>query len=191
MSNGEHPVTEVRGADGRRRNTVPLDVIPERGQVPENLSPDGSIVESKDVRHVLHEHVAGSKLANGSGHLSPQNGLRMVEPVLLAGGADALAGEASGDELDSLGRSSANCPDVIEDGHPGPTLLEDAAPPRVDLAEPGVLDAGEVQAVGEQADSVEESTGDHRPSSRVCFLARTSASRLMLPPCWRAASARS
>jgi flavin-dependent dehydrogenase len=59
-------------------------------------------VESKDVRHVLHEDVAGSKLANGSGHLAPQNGLGMVEPVPLAGGAGALAGEAAGDDVDSL-----------------------------------------------------------------------------------------
>jgi hypothetical protein len=84
-SNGEDPVTAVRGADGSCRYAIPDDVVPERGQVPENLSPHGSVVESKDVRHVLHKHVTGSKLANGSAHLAPQNGLGMIEPVALPG----------------------------------------------------------------------------------------------------------
>jgi hypothetical protein len=83
-SNGKDPVTAVRGTDGCCWYAIPRRVVPERGQRPENLSPDGSVVESKDVRHVLHEDVSGSKLANGSGHLSPQNGLGMVEPVALA-----------------------------------------------------------------------------------------------------------
>jgi hypothetical protein len=41
-SNGEDPVTAVRGADGSCRYAIPDDVVPERGQVPENLSPHGS-----------------------------------------------------------------------------------------------------------------------------------------------------
>jgi hypothetical protein len=55
-------------------------------------------MESEEVRHVLDEDVSRSKLANDPVHLSPQNGLGMVEAVALAGGAGALAGEAAGDE---------------------------------------------------------------------------------------------
>jgi hypothetical protein len=107
-SNGEDPVTEVRGADGRCWKAIPDDVVPERGQVPENLSPDRAPVKSEDVGHILHQHVPGPKLANGSSHLSPQNGLGMPEPLPLTGGAGSLAGEPAGDEVDGL----AAMPDV-------------------------------------------------------------------------------
>lgn len=82
-SNGDDPVTEVRGAEGCRWKAIPFDIEPERGQVPDNLSPHGSVPDSKEVRHVLHQHVPRSKLANAAGHLSPQNGLGMLEPVPL------------------------------------------------------------------------------------------------------------
>jgi hypothetical protein len=44
------------GTDEGRRNAVPLRVIPEVGQVPENVSHSAS----KEPWNVLHEHVAGS-----------------------------------------------------------------------------------------------------------------------------------
>jgi hypothetical protein len=78
-SNGDDPVTAVRGAEGGSGNTVPRHVKPERGQVPENGSPDGSVMESEDVRHVLDDDVAGSKLANDSSELGPESSLRMSE----------------------------------------------------------------------------------------------------------------
>jgi hypothetical protein len=59
-SNGEHPVTSVRGAEGRSGKTVPDDIEPLLGQVPENLSPKLSSVEPKESTDVLHEDVAGS-----------------------------------------------------------------------------------------------------------------------------------
>jgi hypothetical protein len=167
-SNGEDPVTEVRGADGCCWKAIPRDVVAERGQVPDHFSPDGSVVKSKDVRHVLHEDVAGSKLANGAGHLPPQNGLGVVEAVALAGGTGAFAGEAAGDDVDSLS-PSVNCSDVVEDGDAGPPLSEDAAAPRVDLAEPSVLQAGEVQPVGEQADPVELSSDREHVTPRLLW----------------------
>jgi hypothetical protein len=120
----------VRGTEGRCGYAIPDRVVPERGQVPENLSPDGSVSDSKEVRHVLHEHVAGSKLANGSGHLAPQNGLGVIEAVAEPGGRGALAGEAAGDEGRSLG-PNVNCSDVVVDGHAGPAESEDLSSPGV------------------------------------------------------------
>jgi hypothetical protein len=76
----------VRGTDGSSRYAIPDRVIPERGQGPDDLSPEGSVVENKEVRHVLQQDVSGSKLANGSGHLAPQNGLGVVEAVAEPGG---------------------------------------------------------------------------------------------------------
>lgn len=154
-SNGEDPITSVRGADGRSGKTVPDDIEPERGQVPENLSPDGSVMEGEKVRHVLDEDVSGSKLANGAPHLAPQNGLGVSEPLALAGGRGALAGEAAGDDIGSRSASCSDCPDVVEDGDAGEAEFEDRSPPGVDLTEPRVSETGEVEAVGEQTDSVE------------------------------------
>jgi hypothetical protein len=163
-SNGEDPRTAVGGADGCRWKHVPLDIEPERGQVPENFSPDGSIVESKEVRHVLHDDVSGSKLANGSGHLAPQNGFGVSETGELSERADALAGEASGDNVNRLSGSGSDRSHVVKDGHSGPTLLEDRSPPGVALAEPAVLKPGEMEAEGEQPDPIEDaSNGQHRP----------------------------
>jgi hypothetical protein len=50
------PVTSVRGADGLSRYAIPFRVIPERGQIPENV-PHSSNKEPWDV---LHEHISGS-----------------------------------------------------------------------------------------------------------------------------------
>jgi hypothetical protein len=44
------------GTDEGRRYAVPLRVIPDTGQVPENVSHSGS----KEPWDVLHEHVTGS-----------------------------------------------------------------------------------------------------------------------------------
>jgi len=87
-------------------------------------------MESKDVRHVLHEHVAGSKLANGSGHLAPQNGLGMPEPVALAGRRGALAGKTAGDDVDTGNSVSSDESDVghaVEAAAEQPTAVEESA----------------------------------------------------------------
>jgi hypothetical protein len=112
-------------------------------------------MEGEKVRHVLDEDVSGSKLANGAPHLSPQNGLGVPESLTLARGRRALAGEAAGDDIDSSSRSCSDGSDVVEDGDAGEALFEDGSTPGVDLAEPGMLEAGEVETEGEQSDSVE------------------------------------
>jgi hypothetical protein len=165
-SNGDEPVTEVRGAEGCRWKTVPLDIEPERGQVPENLSPDGSISDSKEVRHVLHDDESGSKLANGSAHLAPQNGLGIVEAVALACGARSLARDAAGDDGNSLGAISSNCSHIVEDPDPRPSSTEKLAAERVDLAEPPVLEPGKSESEIEQAAATEERSDIHVSSLR-------------------------
>jgi hypothetical protein len=161
-SNGEHPVTTVRGADGCCWKTIPRRVVPERGQVPENLSPDSSVMESKDGRDVLHEHVPRSKLANGTSHLSPQNGFGVPEPLPLPGARGSLTGESAGDDVDSGNNVSSDVSDVVKDGDAGPSFREDAAAPWVGFAEPGVMEPGLVEAVVEEADPGEKaSNGQH------------------------------
>jgi hypothetical protein len=74
------------------------------------------------------------------------------ESLALADRAGALAGEASGDAVE-LRDIQPNCSYVVVDGDSGPALAEDAAAPFVPLAEPGVVDAGEVESVVEEADA--------------------------------------
>jgi hypothetical protein len=80
-SNGEDPVTEVGSADGRSWKTVPDNIKPERGQGLEDFLPDQSLLDGEEVGDILQDDVARSKLAHDSSHLSPQNGLGVIEPV--------------------------------------------------------------------------------------------------------------
>jgi hypothetical protein len=72
-------ITAMSGAEGGSGKAVPLAVVPERGQRPENLSEALAVEHPKEVCDVLHEHVSGSNVANDSGHLSPKRSLGMVE----------------------------------------------------------------------------------------------------------------
>jgi hypothetical protein len=67
VGNKPDPVSPVRGANGGSWNTVPPRIVPDRGQVSENLSKP-SIKESCDV---LHKDEAGSKLANEASVFTP------------------------------------------------------------------------------------------------------------------------
>ncbi len=75
----------MRGAEGRSGEAIPFRVVPARGQAPDHLSEEFSVVEAKEVCHVLHEHVSGSKLANDSVHFAPKDSLGMAETLALAG----------------------------------------------------------------------------------------------------------
>jgi hypothetical protein len=99
------PVAAVRGANGRSRYAVPLRVIPARGQVPE-YAPHSSSKESCDV---LHDDVAGSKLANESGVLAPKTRAFPVDPGAFAGVGEVLAGEAAGEDVDVWHRHGQPC----------------------------------------------------------------------------------
>jgi len=61
-SNDPDAVASVRGTNGGRRYAMPLRVIPDRGQVPENISQPST----KQRCHVLQERDSGSYQANGS-----------------------------------------------------------------------------------------------------------------------------
>jgi hypothetical protein len=99
VGKNEDPITEVRGADGCRRNAIPLDTPPARGHVSENSSER----PRKVAWYVLQEHVLGSHLANDAPHLVP-------EPPLV-GCANSPAGEGVG--LTRVSRS-----DEIHDATP-------------------------------------------------------------------------
>jgi hypothetical protein len=66
-SNDPDSVASVRRTNGGSRYAVPLDVIPERGQVSEYLA----MPSTKQSCDVLHDDVSRSNVANNAGELTP------------------------------------------------------------------------------------------------------------------------
>jgi len=85
-------IAEVRGTNGSRGNAVPFPQVPERGQITNDVLdkcpvPSSGVsvsVGSQKSWDILHEDVARSKIANGTGELGP-------EPALV-GSAKTLSG---------------------------------------------------------------------------------------------------
>ena len=151
----EDAFTEVRGTTRCRRNNLPLRVIPHLGQVA-NDKVESSLDESGDV---LHEDVAGSKVANNSGELGPEPA-RVFLRETLTGETDGLAGESSGDEVDSL-CASVDVPDVLVAFDSGPVMGEDRAAVGVDLALPSDREACSLQAKIKSPNAREEGADIH------------------------------
>jgi hypothetical protein len=116
VGNNPEPVAPVRGANGGSGYAVPPRIIPERGQVSENVS-KSSTKESCDV---FHDDVAGSKLANESCIFSPEAGALTGQPGARPGKADVLAGEAAADHVHGSDHLSSQRGHVVETRHVRP-----------------------------------------------------------------------
>lgn len=158
-SGDEDAIAPVRGTEGGSRKAIPFRVVPERGQRSDHLSEALSIVESKEVCDVLHDDVAWSKVANDSVHLSPKRSLGMSESLAFSGTRDALARESAGDDVDA-GSTRPNCSDIGVDVD-SEALLEEFAAEGDELAEPAMLEPGEVESVGKESAAVKESSNGH------------------------------
>src|SRR5690606_14226220 len=71
LGHNEYSVTEMRGTEGCSRYAIPLRVIPERGQVPENVSHP----PNKEAWHVLQQHPSRSYHANDPSAFWPEPAL--------------------------------------------------------------------------------------------------------------------
>jgi hypothetical protein len=67
VGHNPEPIASVRGTNGGSWYAMPLRIIPERGQVSENVSKPST----KQSCDVFHDDVEWSNLANKSGVLSP------------------------------------------------------------------------------------------------------------------------
>ena len=90
---GHNPdaIPAVKCTNGGSRYAVPLRIVPERGQVSENVSRP----PSKQSCDVFHDDVAGSYFANEPGIFAPKAGSFACDPNALSGNADVLTGEAA------------------------------------------------------------------------------------------------
>ena len=88
---GHNPdaVPAVRCTNGGSRYAVPLRIVPERGQVSENVSKP----PSKQSCDVFHDNVARSYLANKPGIFAPETGSFAGQSGTVPGVTDVLAGE--------------------------------------------------------------------------------------------------
>jgi hypothetical protein len=148
----EESVPSVGSANGSRWDTIPLRIIPERGQVPENA------VESvvSECGHVFHEDEAGSNFANDAGKVRPEARPRPFDARLPASVADVLAGEPATDEVGAswLG---VEVSDIWGAGDSRPMACKDSPGVGVGFTLPnGVPEPGLFQAEFEAADAAEE-----------------------------------
>jgi hypothetical protein len=110
---------------------VPLRVIPERGQVPEN----GSDASPEKRGDILHDDVAGAKLANETGVLDPEAAALTREPRAFASNGDFLAGEAAAKNVNCSDIRALQLSNVTMDGDMRPVLCQHAARVFFNLAE--------------------------------------------------------
>lgn len=169
---GDEPeaVPLVRGANGGSWDAIPLRVIPERGQVPENAV-EPPRAESWDV---LHDRISGAKLANDPSELRPKTRAGSVDPGSLAGEADVLAGEATADQVHRLEVVGADGADVVETLGIWKVLGEDGLAVGVELDLPGGLHPRPLEAEVEAADASEEGADIQRrpPTLPVAWYSR-------------------
>lgn len=133
-----------RSCVGRSKH-VPLCIVPERGQRPENASPCAPIVESKEPCDVLQQDEAGSYHANDPSKLRPQPPF-IAHPLALPRHARRLAREATTDQI-HRGEPFAHRTHVAESLRVRPVPRKHLAAPRIaldlphDAAASGSLDA--------------------------------------------------
>lgn len=99
VSQQEPPLSPVGRSHVGCAETVPLRIVPERGQRPENVSEGSPVVGSEEAGHVLQEDVARSKLTDDPGALRPEPP-RVFARFAQPRERDGLAGEACAEGVD-------------------------------------------------------------------------------------------
>jgi hypothetical protein len=148
--NNPDPIAPMRGANGGSRDAMPLRIVPERGQVPEN----GSESSPEKRGDILHDDVSGSNLANKTGVFTPEAAAFTCEPRAFASRADILAGKSAANNVDWSDMFRLQLPHVSMDGYVRPVLRQHAAGKLLDFAEGDGLEAARpLKAKAEAADA--------------------------------------
>lgn len=142
----------MRGTNGGSRYTVPLRIIPERGQRPEY----GVKSPSKESCDVFQEHVAGSQFANHSGDLVEQAGTLSGQSGPASGVADVLAWEPAGNQVNPGKVCCSDMTHVLQPRYGRPVLRQHSPAVRVDLDLPSAPPAGTLQSEVDPANAGEE-----------------------------------
>lgn len=128
-------IPSVGSANGGSRNAVPLSIVPERGQVSENVSKP----PSKQSCDVFHDDECGSYLANEPGVFAPQAGSFAGKSRAFSSVGQVLTGEAATNDIgprSHLGQPvSGQGLNVVMDQHPWPMLGQHLPAERIDFTE--------------------------------------------------------
>lgn len=136
----------VRRSNVGCAETIPLRIVPERGQVTEHFGEVPSAARRHEPRHVLHEDEARSKQINDPSILAPERRALAAESCSLSGEGYVLAGESPADHIDG-GEFASDGAHVVISNSVGPVLREHGAAERLSFDLPnnatsrGVLDA--------------------------------------------------
>jgi hypothetical protein len=96
--NDEHPVPDMRGTNVGSRYAMPFSIIPDLGQRPENsVQPS-----SKQRCHVLQHNRSRLQFSNQANGLKEQSASLSVKTCPESGIGNILAGETTGDDVNSL-----------------------------------------------------------------------------------------
>jgi hypothetical protein len=157
----------VRCPELSSRQARPLRVIPCFGQVSENSSDRASVpalpLPGEEGGDVLHDDVAGSKLANDPGELGPKTRAGSVDSGPSPGAAEVLTREAAADEVDRGEVASADLSHVLESPGVWEVLGEDGSTVGILLDLPGDSHPRSLEAELESADARKEATDIHAP----------------------------
>lgn len=153
VGHDEDPVPKVRGTKRGSRYARPLRIVPEGGQVSENVVHAGP--SNKETWYVFHEDDAGSKYAKDSGELGPEPPLVGLALPFSRDG-NWLAGETPGNKVDWLELGASDIADVSVARDVGPPLGEGGGAERVDLDLPAALPARPLEAEVDPADPGEK-----------------------------------
>ena len=141
IGNNPNSVADVWGTNGARRYAMPFRVMPDLGQVSENLAHPST----KQHCHVLHDRVARSYQANGSKKPPPEAGTLTGKAGACACKADVLARKSADDDI-GLALSEFSRRDVVVNRDIWPVLGEDTSAVGIDLAEGDGSHAGALEA---------------------------------------------
>lgn len=154
VGNNPDAIPWVRGTKDGSGYAVPLRIIPDRGQRPENVTKP----ESQQLWDVFHNDVFGSKVSAKSDNLSVKNGPFPIHSGPKARSGYILAGETACDDIN--GNSvctqsvTGQLPYIRVNGNIGPVLRQHLPGECLDLAEgDGPETASALQAKAEAANA--------------------------------------
>lgn len=157
VGNNPDAISAVGGTNGARRNAIPLDMKPERGQVCENFT--GSQPEKLEA--IFQDNDAGSNFANDAGHRAPEARAFASKAGLFTRWRYVLTGKPAADRINgnSIG-SKAVCgefADVMITRNLRPMFRKNATRKFLDFAECYGLEAARaLQPEREAANAAEQ-----------------------------------
>ena len=157
VGNNPDAIPWVRGGGGGGGGAVPLRIIPDLGQRPENVTKP----ESQQLWDVFHDDVLRSKVIAKSDDLSVENGPFPIHSGPKARSGYVLAGEAPGNDVNPnpiCGQSfCGEGSNVVIAGHLWPVFRQHPARERFDLAEGnGLKTARALKAKAETANAAKQ-----------------------------------